>query len=92
MNADDRDDYDDFGDDDDYDFNPEREKALKEAFENWDRKITQERNVTRAKQTEITLLELQMHALLEEQLKKNSFSAAAADLEAQELLQRISRR
>ena len=48
--------------------------------------------MTRAKQTEITLLELQMHALLEEQLKKNSFLAAAADLETQELLQRVSRR
>jgi hypothetical protein len=80
------------GDDDDSEENLRRWEAADKRFAELESAYMASQNLTRAKQTEITLLELYIHEMVEEELKKNTFSAAAADLEMQELLQRASRR
>lgn len=79
-------------DDDDSEENLRRWEAADKRFAELESAYMASQNLTRAKQTEMTLLELYIHEMVENEIRNSSFSAAAADLEAQELLQRVSRR
>lgn len=89
-----RDDDDEFydWDSDDYGDSKKSRDEAREMLSRWKEEDRKEENVFHAKATEITLLELHIHELVEDEIKKSSFSAAAADLEAQEILQRVMRR
>lgn len=90
MNDREYDDEDD-GDESKRGFDPERAEAARELFGKFKKHWDEEQNVTRGKQLEITILELHIHELVEDQIKDGTFAAAAVSLEVQDYLQELQR-